>query len=60
MKRSKAFLMGWNACSTHVTRTRNPFKTMAPDDHDENVKMREDWDAGWNKRFYGEDINSEP
>ena len=59
--RSLEFIQGYNACATGISRTRNPFPVpplaYVPDDP---PSAWSEWRAGWNKRFYGERIESEP
>ncbi len=64
MKRSVEFLEGYNACAVNISRTRNPYPLIISAETVEalveaNVNHAE-WYDGWNKRFHGEDINSEP
>lgn len=50
--RTYEYQLGYNACDAAISRTRVPFPS--------NTKERDDWVEGWNKRFYGEPMYSEP
>lgn len=52
IKRSYEYQMGYEACRMGVSRFRNPYN-VGTIEHD-------DWRTGWQKRFWGEDLYSEP
>ena len=57
--RSVEFIKGYNACAAGISRTQNPYKVDREKPLEDQFEAV-DWRNGWNKRFYGEDINSEP
>ncbi len=64
MKRSAEFLEGWAACDKGISKPHNPYKAGQPwllefPPKDWELHLNE-WDAGWNKRFYGEALHSDP
>lgn len=62
--RSYEFQLGYNACDQNITRNRNPYAAGQPwlaEFPDKKIlRQMNDWTEGWNKRFYGEELYSEP
>lgn len=52
IKRSYEYQMGYEACRIGTSRFRNPYNIGTPE--------QEDWRMGWQKRFWGEELYSEP
>lgn len=53
---------GYTACSKGISRSRNPYADKPVDDKYSDVKAIQflDWHNGWNKRFYQENLHSDP
>lgn len=58
LERSSEFIAGYEACAKFISRSQNPYKVKLPPPGWERTAY-DDWRAGWNKRFFGENINSQ-